>query len=250
MLPQPAARQQKLNGMKRTIARLFKYQRVVKQLDKVGDKRIFSARLAKELGISPSQVRKDFSLLAITGQKRGGYQTHYLLSRISELIRPANRQQSIVIGMGKIGKALIQHSGFKREHIELIAGFDIKADTTQQLPVYPIEMLGEFIRKHHIKVAILAVPDHAANEVARLLVELGILGILNFTGSELVLGKELFIKNVNLKLVLKNIFYHVERRLQTQPAAQAAELHDHQPTTALAAHYASAGAAALPGSKS
>ncbi|BBM88341.1 redox-sensing transcriptional repressor Rex [Spirochaetota bacterium] len=197
--------------MKQTITRLFKYQKIIKQFYQKGYTRIFSGTIAEELGLSPSQVRKDFSLLSIPGRKRGGYKITMLGHHIDKIINAKPEQHAIIIGMGKIGQALANYSGFQDEAIKVTAGFDVKSDIHCAIEVHNIEMLEPFIKEHRIKVAILAVPNSLAKKMANRLERAGILGILNFTGVELLMHPATVVRNINLEIKLKNIFYYVEQ---------------------------------------
>lgn len=55
------------------IERLLKYRDVMQKMKGLGFVRVFSDNLADAVGVSPSLVRKDFSIFGLTGNKRGGY---------------------------------------------------------------------------------------------------------------------------------------------------------------------------------
>ena len=113
-------------------------------------------------------MRKDFSIFGITGNKRGGYQIDTLLDQLNSILGKDNIQKIIVVGIGNIGKALLHYSGFAKSGIKIVAGFDIdpaKYDKGAEIPVYGLEDMQEYIKTNDIKLAILSVPDFAAQQV-------------------------------------------------------------------------------------
>ena len=61
-----------------------------------------------------------------------------------------------------------------------------------------------------MKMAILAVPAEAAQEVANALVQCGVVGILNFFADRLHVPEEVMVNNVNLAIELENLSYFIQ----------------------------------------
>lgn len=197
---------------KKTISRLSRYRKTILRFQELGFVKIFSDTLGEAVGVTSAQVRKDFSLFGISGNKRGGYQIDKLLERLQEILGKDHVQKVIVVGIGNIGKALIQYKTFENEGIHIVAGFDIdpaKVNQKYKVPIYPLDELKSFVKKNDIRIGILAVPEIAAKEVFQEMVDAGIKGILNFAPIRYKIGEDIIINNVNLQIELENVIYFV-----------------------------------------
>ncbi len=209
----------KYNKMQRTlnkelVIRLLKYRRILTQLKSLGFEKVFSNNLGDAIGVAPALVRKDFSLLVLGGNKRGGYNIDYLSEQLGLILGKTSEQKIIILGMGKIGTALAQYKGFLQGDFEVAAGFDIRTGGLPEslsIKVYPIEELAAFCSANGIQVAILAVPEEVATESHKLLKDSGIRGILNFTPVELKTTPNCIIHNINIGVEIENLFFQVIR---------------------------------------
>lgn len=197
---------------KNCIIRLSRYKNALYRLQALGFVKVFSDNLADSVGSTASQVRKDFSLFGISGNKKGGYQINALLEKLNSILGKDQLQKVIVIGAGHIGSALMRYRGFEKEGIRIVAGFDIdpaKINRNNTVPVLPLEEVKAYIKSQGIKIAILAVPDIAAQQAADLISAAGIKGILNFAPLGLKNTEGCIINNVNLEIELENLIYFV-----------------------------------------
>ncbi len=197
---------------KNCIIRLSRYKNALYRLQALGFVKVFSDNLADAVGVTASQVRKDFSIFGISGNKKGGYQIDLLLEKLNSILGKDQLQKVIVIGAGHIGSALMRYRGFEKEGIKIIAGFDIdpaKINRSNVIPVLPLDEAKGFIKAQGIKIAILAVPDIAAQEVSEEISAAGIKGILNFAPLRLKDIEGCVINNVNLEIELENLIYFV-----------------------------------------
>ncbi|MFP4385127.1 MAG: redox-sensing transcriptional repressor Rex [Spirochaetia bacterium] len=205
---------------KTTILRLARYLRVLEKLKTLGFIKVFSNNLGDAIGVTPAVVRKDFSMIQIPGNKRGGYNIEVLIAHLKKVLGKDKEQKVILVGCGKIGTALMQYKEFRKEGINIIAGFDSDRERVaeeESVPVYFIDDLPGYVKEHDIKIGIIAVPDTAATQVFDLMTESGIRGILNFSPVELKStgkyaaedGTKCVIHNVNIGLEIENLFYLV-----------------------------------------
>jgi len=202
------------------IIRLSKYKNALYRLKSLGFVRVFSDNLADAVEATASQVRKDFSIFDISGNKRGGYKIDELIERLNTILGKDELQKVVIVGLGKLGTALIHYTGFEKEEIKIAAAFDIDSAKFNQAdnqaikqkdktPVLPLEQLPEFVRKHNIKIGIITVPDIAAQQVVDLMLSAGIKGVLNFAPIRLRGNDDCIINNVNLEVELENLIYFV-----------------------------------------
>jgi len=201
--------------------RLSRYRRCLLDLRDLGYERVFSQNLGEAAGVSAVQVRKDFSIFGITGNRKAGYRIDSLLERLNDILGKTQMQDVILVGAGNLGSALLKYRGFGREAIRIVAAFDAdpaKHTRSGPVPVLPLAEIFSFVRQHQVKVAILTVPAAVAQEVAEQLVSAGIRGILNFAPVSLKVPRRVIVSNINLAVELENLLYHVnavEKRPQT-----------------------------------
>jgi redox-sensing transcriptional repressor len=212
------------------VLRLARYLRVLQKLKGLGFVKVFSNNLGDAIGATPAVVRKDFSVIGITGNKRGGYTIESLIERLTEVLGKNDSEEVVVVGCGRVGSALLDYREFAREGIRIVAGFDVNEDRIDPgapVPVLPISQLPQFARDHHIQVGVLAVPDQVATSVFEVMIEAGIRGILNFTSVELKCAQaceehgcteECTVQNVNIGLEIENLIYLI--RLKREHAAE------------------------------
>jgi redox-sensing transcriptional repressor len=197
---------------KKVVARLSSYRTALLRFHELGFVKVFSDTLAEAVGATSAQVRKDFSLFGISGNKKGGYQTDVLIEKLQSLLGKDRVQPVIVVGIGNIGTALLKYRGFEDEGIRIVAGFDLdpaKVNRKLKVPVLPADEMRDFIREQHVSIGIIAVPDAAAQAVCDTLVAAGIRGILNFAPMVLHAEEGVVVNNVNLQNELENVIYFV-----------------------------------------
>lgn len=201
------------------LIRVTRYYRALNRLRAIGLEKVFAHNLADAAGVSAAIVRKDFSLLEIHGQKRGGYEIQELIEIIGNILGKGENQNVIIIGCGRIGKALMHYQGFEPDGIKVVAGFDtdpvVYSNPSHPIPVYPLSRLEEVIKVHNVKVAIITVPESNAQECYMNLLDAGITGVLNFSPITLKPQKTRqgiipVVHNINIGLELEQIFYELK----------------------------------------
>jgi len=202
---------------KNSINRIFLYRSCLSRLKLMGVERVFSYTLANETGVTPAQVRKDFSGFNIKGTRKSGYEINDLLERMEKIFFGNRDHNIILVGMGNMGQALSKYSRFITRNLKIAATFDIdpfKHKYKSDIPVYPMEKLKEIILKHKVKVAIITVPEISAQEVAENLIRNGIKGIVNFAPVLLKAPPDVIINNVNLCDELERVIYFVHKQMK------------------------------------
>ena len=204
----------RLNIPRKTVYRLSVYLRCLQRLQENGIETVSSEVLAKVAGVKPTQLRKDLAYFGQFGTRGLGYDVTALSKRISDELGTTRLQPVVLVGVGNLGRALLSYEGFEKEGFEIVAGFDEKPSKTAhkdlKQPILPAKQLPSYIGKHHVRMAILAVPTEVAQEVANTLVEAGIMGILNFSPNVLSVPEEIMVNNVNLAIELENLSYFIQ----------------------------------------
>jgi len=186
------------------------YRNSMRKMQELGFETVYSYNLGRETGVSPEQVRKDFSQFGIKGNKKGGYNINELLITIREIFRKDELQKVIVVGTGNIGNAILQYKGFQKNMIEIVAAFDIdpsKYKKKMAVPVYSLEKLPKIIKEMDVKTAILTVPERVTQEVANLLFETGIRGILSFSPTRILHPPNVTIRTICISHELESLIY-------------------------------------------
>ena len=201
------------------LVRVTQYYRSLNRLKTIGLEKVFAHNLADAAGVSAATVRKDFSQLEIYGQKRGGYNLSEVLEALGTILGKGDSQNCIIVGCGRIGKAMMHYNGFEQDGIRVVAGFDsdplVYSDATHPIPVYPLSRIDEVVAALDVKVGILTVPEQAASDSYERLLSSGVLGILNFTPITIKAqvqkdGRLPVVHNVNIALELEQIFYELK----------------------------------------
>jgi len=194
------------------VIRLSRYKNALNRLKALNFVRVFSDNLADAAGVTAAQVRKDFSLFGITGNRRGGYKVDELSRQLNLILGKDQVQEFVAVGVGNIGKALMHYPGLGKSGINIAAGFDIdpaKYDRESEPPVLPLEEFATFVKDRQIKFGVIAVPDYAAQQVLELMLSAGVKGVLNFAPICLKARTGCVINNINLETELENVIYFV-----------------------------------------
>lgn len=205
----------KLDIPRKTVYRLSLYQRDLQRL--VGNQvaTVSSEALAKAAGVKPTQLRKDLTYFGQFGTRGLGYDVSSLASKLNEVLGTTRLQPVVLVGAGNLGTALLGYSrGFAKEGFEIVGTFDVEGghkpvNGASSATILPIADLATFLRANPVKMAILAVPGTAAQEVANALVEAGIQAVLNFAPIILQVPANVVVNNVDLAIELENLSYFI-----------------------------------------
>jgi len=205
--------------IKNSLKRIFLYRACLARLKMMGVEKVFSYTLADETGVTSDQVRKDFSEFNIRGNKRGGYDINELLEVMENIFHKNKEHNLVLIGMGNLGTALSKYSRFVQRDMNIVATFDIdpfKQKIRSDITVYPMTRLKEIVDRFRVRVAILAVPEISAQEVADELIRHGIKGIINFAPVLLKVPADIIVNNVNLCDELESVIYYVHKQIKAE----------------------------------
>ena len=205
------------------IRRLPRYLRKLDELQENGISRISSFELGQQLGLTPSQIRQDFSCFGEFGQQGYGYNVSGLREQIASILGMDRGYRAILVGVGNIGHALMDNFSFAECGVELAAAFDIKESLIgtefKGVPILAETQLEEYLKTHDIAVAVLCVPKEVAVGVTKILTDSGIEAIWNFTNMELTEpNSPIIVENVHFSDSLLSLSYFVSERLDERAA--------------------------------
>jgi redox-sensing transcriptional repressor len=167
------------------IGRLPIYLQALTRILEEGEKTTTSSQeLGERLGISSAQIRKDLSHFGEFGKQGTGYHVNYLVEQLRRILH-LNREWAVaLIGAGYLGHALAHYGGFGRRGFRISWIFDNDPDTVGQklngIAVRHVDSLERIISREKVKIALLAVPAQAAQELADRLVDAGVGAILTY----------------------------------------------------------------------
>jgi redox-sensing transcriptional repressor len=196
--------------------RLSLYVRQLEHLAERGVEKISSRQLAETLQITDAQVRKDLAYFGQFGRPGVGYSVGELIEQLRRILQTDRVWKVIIVGVGDLGRALLRHKGFLRKSFEVVSAFDISrrliGSNVGGVTVRHMKGLSRFVKRSGVKLAVVAVPSAAAQEVADRLCEAGIQGILNFAPTSLQTPESVTVRQVDLAAQLEQLSFHVGSR--------------------------------------
>ena len=197
------------------IRRLPKYYRYLEELEGKGIDKISSSQMSLEMGLNASQIRRDLNCFGGFGQQGIGYHVDVLLSEISKLLFSEKNLNAVLIGTGRLGRAISGYLSAEARGYHLMAAFDKSPDEIGRelqcgVMVQDVAELAAFCAAHHPDVAVLCIPRAGAKAVAPTLVEAGVKGYWNFSHYDLSVDYEgITVENVHLGDSLMSLGYRV-----------------------------------------
>ena len=208
------------------IRRMPRYLRKLDELAENGVDKISSRQLGEQLGLTSSQVRQDFNCFGEFGQQGYGYNVATLREQIAAILGMDRGFTAILLGVGNIGRALMENFCFTDWGVSLTAAFDIKpaliGTEYRGVHIYGMDELDRYLSENKVDIAVLTVPKTVAVGVTGTLTARGIDAIWNFTNVELTEpGSRTLVENVHFSDSLLSLCYYVAER-SDEAAARAA----------------------------
>ena len=192
------------------------YYRIFKRFHRENIEKASSKQIAEAIGIDPATVRRDFSYFGELGRRGFGYDVNKLMTFFAELLNDNATTKVLLVGVGNVGRALLHYRFQERNRMQLVMAFDtddnelVGTQTEDNIPIYGISQIKDKIAQEDIKTAILTVPSVKAQEVADLLVDAGIEGILCFSPVNLNLPRHVVVQYVDLTSELQTLLYFMK----------------------------------------
>lgn len=195
------------------IQRLPLYVRVLTQFSSAGEEVISSEQLGTRLQMTPAQIRKDLSYFGRFGKQGRGYDIAMLEGQLRSILGLDRTWNAAVIGMGRLGRAVVSYPGFEPEGFNIRAAFDasdeIVGKTISGFKVQSISELASTVVKLDIKIGIVAVPIDHAQEVIDALVDAGIRSILNYAPLSPKVPDGVTVRGIDPVLSLQSMTYYI-----------------------------------------
>ena len=176
---------------------------------------VSATSMAKALGLGDVQVRKDLAKVSAAGRRRTGRDRERLIQDIEDYLDFAAETGTIIVGAGKLGRALLDYPGFEESGLNVMAGFDVQpcADHSEiEKPIYPMSRLESFCRHYDVHIGIIAVPAESAQRVCDTLIACGITAIWNFAPVHLKVPEHVVVQSENLAVSLTTLRMRMKNR--------------------------------------
>ena len=208
------------------IRRLPRYLRKLDELKAAGVDRISSGELGRQMSLTSSQIRQDFSCFGEFGQQGYGYNVTGLRGEIASILGMNRDFSVILVGVGNIGRAMIENFCFEQYGFHMLAAYDVRPEVVgtdiSGIRIHDISELPEIFKTSKVDMAVLSVPKLIANKVAREIIDHGVRAIWNFTNVELdVSENEAIVENIHFSDSLLALGYYLSERIDAEAVAAA-----------------------------
>ncbi len=198
----------------KVVQRLPKYYRYLQELCLRGTKTVSSNEISKSLHITASQVRQDLNQFGGFGRQGFGYDVEYLKDKMKEILGLTKTYAAIIVGGGRIGQALANYKGFKKESVIVKAIFDIELSHIEKIDgieVLHVDQIENYVKQNKIDVAIISVQKEQAEALAKKTINAGIKAIWNFAPIDLYFGEDVACENINMSESLMRLLYNSKK---------------------------------------
>jgi len=203
-----------LNISKAIIRRLPRYYRYLEELKSEGVERISSGELSERMHVTASQIRQDLNHFGGFGQQGYGYRVGYLYQEIGKILGLDRVNRLILIGAGSLGSAIANYTNYRNRGFCIEALFEKDPEKIgtriHDIQVYNIDELEEYLSKHPVDIAVIAIPKQEAVKVAKRLSDSGIRAIWNFAHTDLPVPDYVTVENVHLSESLMSLSYKLK----------------------------------------
>ncbi len=199
----------------KVVGRLSLYRSLLQDHAPENVTHLFSHDLARMARVSAAQVRRDLMDTGYIGSPNKGYEIKKLVGCISRILDNPECENVALIGVGHLGRAIIDYFQGRRSNLCIVAAFDNNPSKVnrivQGVKAYPISQLQEIVENEKINTAIVAVPGNAAQGVADQLVQAGIRGILNLAPTPLYVPENIYLVEQDMTMSLEKVAYFARR---------------------------------------
>lgn len=202
---------------KSVLKRLPVYLAYLRSLPEDAPGFISATTLAHALGMGDVQVRKDLAMVSDGGRPKVGYSRENLIEDLERFLGYDNTNDSVLVGAGKLGMALLGYSGFAEYGLNILAGFDAAPaveQTDNGKPIFPMEKLESYCKASKVRMGIIAVPAACAQQVCDRLIACGIKAIWNFAPTHLEVPQHILVQNENMATSLAVLSMHLQAQMK------------------------------------
>lgn len=201
------------------VRRLSLYLRQLEAFQRKERRTISSKQLGESLGFTDAQVRKDLAYCGQFGHPGIGYRVDDLIANVRHILGTDKKWNVLLVGAGNLGRALSTYRGFEPKGFRLVALFDTdpaKIGHKQgSFTIQPLSDLAAVVKEKQVQLAIIAVPADAAQDVADMVVDAGVRGLLNFAPVSLNVPGDVALSTVDVAVQLEQLSFQLNASAAT-----------------------------------
>jgi redox-sensing transcriptional repressor len=195
-----------------TTNRLSVYLRCLNALDAAGVRTISSQALAEQFHLNAAQIRKDLAYFGEFGVRGIGYYVKELRRHLRQILGLDRGVRVGIIGAGNLGLALADYPGFRDDGFEIVALFDTAREKIGRrsrggVVIHDIRDLKKIVRRESIGIAVIAVPQTAAQGAVQTAAGAGIKAIMNFSPGTYRVPRGVKLKSMDLTVSLESLSF-------------------------------------------
>lgn len=205
---------EKISVPKATLGRIPRYLNFLKELSPEKAPYISATTISKELKLGEVQVRKDLAMISGAGRPRLGYETEVLIEQLEDCLGCNKVTYAVLVGAGRLGRALLQYDGFEHYGVKIAAAFDCNdqvINLDSKTEILPMNQFDSFCKEYNVNLGIITVGEGSAQQVCDQMIKSGITAIWNFAPCKLHVPDGVILQNENLALSLA----HLRNRLSS-----------------------------------
>ena len=158
-------------------------------------------------------------MLGSFGTRGSGYDPAFLISQIERALGLDENWSVAVVGIGNLGRALTNSAGFASRGFEVSGLFDVNPDVVgEEISGIRVRHMDEIARLRPADcpdIGVITTPGWAAQQVADLLVEVGVTSLLNFAPRVLAVPNHVHLRYVDLSIELQVLGFYRARNDET-----------------------------------
>ncbi len=205
---------EKISVSKATLGRIPRYLSFLRELSPQKVPYISATTISKALELGEVQVRKDLAMVSGAGRPRLGYETETLIEQLEDCLGHNKVTLAVLVGTGRLGKALLQYDGFEHFGVKITAAFDCNEQVLNldsKTEILPMNQFDSFCKEHKINIGIITVGEGSAQQVCDQMIKSGITAIWNFAPCKLQVPDGVLLQNENLALSLAHLRNRLSR---------------------------------------
>ncbi|MEE1167319.1 MAG: Gfo/Idh/MocA family oxidoreductase [Treponema sp.] len=173
--------------------------------------RVSSIEISTLLSCKDSLVRYDLSFLEVPAGAKNGYDVQSLKQGIRQALGSEGciQKKCCVVGLGRLGAALLDDGIFEGSDFKICAGFDSSVNRVEMLrstfELFPANRIESVCQQQKIQYAFLCCPNAEVEKMVQRLVNAGIKGIVNYTTAVFPVPPTVKVQNVSPITALMNM---------------------------------------------
>ncbi len=196
------------------IGRLPVYLRTLRLLADDGRDVTSSQELGEHLGISSAQIRKDLSHFGEFGKQGTGYNIDFLCRQLQKILNVDTIWPVVLVGAGSLGTAIANYQEFESSGFRIVSVLDEDPQKIGQpigngLLIEDFADLSQLVKGSNVRIAVMAVPGHAAQRVASQLIDAGLNSILCYAPITLAVPSHVRVEYIDPVVHFQHMTYYL-----------------------------------------